>query len=241
MSIQPVMKMNIAVLSIFPRMFDALLAHGIAAQAVQKGALTVDTINPRDFTIDKHRAVDDRPFGGGAGMLMKPEPLARAIDSAKRAADRPVIYLSPQGETLSQSTLRELSLLPGAILLAGRYRGIDERIIESRVDREISLGDYILAGGELAAMVLIEGVARLLPGVLGNQQSTVDESFTDSLLDAPQYTRPEVFEGRAAPAVLLSGDHAQIRQWRRQQSMRRTFERRPDLLEALRVESCKNR
>ena len=241
MSIQPVMKMNIAVLSIFPRMFDALLAHGIAAQAVHKGALTVDTINPRDFTIDKHRAVDDRPFGGGAGMLMKPEPLARAIDSAKRAADRPVIYLSPQGETLSQSTLRELSLLPGAILLAGRYRGIDERIIESRVDREISLGDYILAGGELAAMVLIEGVARLLPGVLGNQQSTVDESFTDSLLDAPQYTRPEVFEGRAAPAVLLSGDHAQIRQWRRQQSMRRTFERRPDLLEALRVESCKNR
>ncbi len=233
--------MNIAVLSIFPRMFDALLAHGIAAQAVHKGALTVDTINPRDFTIDKHRAVDDRPFGGGAGMLMKPEPLARAIDSAKRAADRPVIYLSPQGETLSQSTLRELSLLPGAILLAGRYRGIDERIIESRVDREISLGDYILAGGELAAMVLIEGVARLLPGVLGNQQSTVDESFTDSLLDAPQYTRPEVFEGRAAPAVLLSGDHAQIRQWRRQQSMRRTFERRPDLLEALRVESCKNR
>ena len=241
MSIQPVMKMNIAVLSIFPRMFDALLAHGIAAQAVHKGALTVDTINPRDFTIDKHRAVDDRPFGGGAGMLMKPEPLARAIDSAKRDADRPVIYLSPQGETLSQSTLRELSLLPGAILLAGRYRGIDERIIESRVDREISLGDYILAGGELAAMVLIEGVARLLPGVLGNQQSTVDESFTDSLLDAPQYTRPEVFEGRAAPAVLLSGDHAQIRQWRRQQSMRRTFERRPDLLEALRVESCKNR
>ena len=236
--------MNIAALSIFPRMFDAVLENGICAQAVNKGALAVTLWNPRDFTDDAHRAVDDRPYGGGAGMLMKPAPLAGAIDAARRENAGPVVYLSPQGERLDQRMLSELAALPALILLAGRYEGIDERIVQSRVDREISLGDYVLPGGELAAMVLIEGIARLLPGVLGNALSARQDSFSGdadawadadgqhgALLDCPHYTRPEVFEGRAVPAVLLSGDHAEIRRWRLMQALGRTGERRPDLLE----------
>lgn len=238
--------MDIAALSIFPRMFDAVREHGICAQAMQKGALRLRVWNPRDFTRDAHRAVDDRPYGGGAGMLMKPAPLAAAIDAARAAlpGPAPVVYLSPQGARLEQRMLDELARLPALILLAGRYEGIDERIVQTRVDREISLGDYVLAGGELAAMALIEGVARLLPGVLGNADSAREDSFAapagdtaagdagdaPALLDCPHYTRPEVFEGRAVPAVLLSGDHAEIRKWRLMQSIGRTFERRPDLL-----------
>lgn len=235
--------MHIAAVSIFPRMFDAVREHGICAQAVRKGKLALRVWNPRDFTADPHRTVDDRPYGGGAGMLMKPGPLAAAIDAARAAqpAPGPVAYLSPQGARLDQRMLAELARLPALILLAGRYEGIDERIVQSRVDREISLGDYVLAGGELAAMVLIEGIARLLPGVLGNDSSAREDSFsapaTDSaescapaLLDCPHYTRPEVFEGRAVPAVLLSGDHAAIRRWRLMQALGRTFERRPELL-----------
>lgn len=258
--------MNIAVLSIFPRMFDAL-EYGISAQAARKGALALRLWNPRDFTVDAHRSVDDRPYGGGAGMLMKPAPLAAAIDAARRENAGPVAYLSPQGARLDQRMLAELARLPALILLAGRYEGIDERIVQSRVDREISLGDYVLAGGELAAMVLIEGIARLLPGVLGNQDSAREDSFSaaavaatptaptpgesaeicaaaapsnattvtpdpaaDLLLDHPHYTRPEVFEGRAVPSVLLSGDHAAIRRWRLMQALGRTHERRPELL-----------
>lgn len=244
--------MDIAALSIFPRMFDAVLEHGICAQAVQKGKLRLRVWNPRDFTSDAHRAVDDRPYGGGAGMLLKPAPLAAAIDAARDAqpAPGPVAYLSPQGARLDQRMLAELARLPALILLAGRYEGIDERIVQTRVDREISLGDYVLPGGELAAMALIEGIARLLPGVLGNAASAREDSFSArddlaadapgatattataplALLDCPHYTRPEVFEGRAVPAVLLSGDHDAIRRWRLMQSLGRTQERRPDLL-----------
>lgn len=224
--------MNIAVLTIFPQMFDAVLENGISARAVDKGALALKLWNPRDFTEDKHRAVDDRPYGGGAGMLLKPEPLARAIDSAKQENAGQVIYLSPQGEKADQRLLEELAASPELILLAGRYQGIDERIIESRVDREISIGDYVLSGGELAAMVLIEGIARLLPGVLGNELSLQDSfsAFSNSLLDSPHYTRPEVFEGRAVPDVLLSGDHDKIQRWRFMQALGRTHARRPELL-----------
>jgi len=256
--------MRINAISIFPRMFDAVREYGIAAQAVRKGALALRVWNPRDFTSDAHRAVDDRPYGGGAGMLMKPAPLAAAIDAARAELAAfpaaPVAYLSPQGARLDQRMLAELARLPALILLAGRYEGIDERIVQTRVDREISLGDYVLSGGELAAMVLIEGVARLLPGVLGNADSARADSFsvpafyasdagagageaapdgnaaaadagaTPALLDCPHYTRPEVFEGRAVPAVLLGGDHAAIRRWRLMQALGRTFERRPELL-----------
>ncbi len=223
-------------------MFEAVSENGIAAQAVNKGALSLTLWNPRDFTEDRHRSVDDRPYGGGAGMVMKPEPLARALDAARARGenDQPVIYLSPQGERLEQRILAELAALPELILLAGRYEGIDQRIVESRVQREISIGDYVLAGGELAAMVLIEGMARLLPGVLGNEQSARQDSFSDSdsdsgsqpkpLLDCPHYTRPEIFEGRAVPSVLMSGDHAAIRRWRTMQALGRTDQRRPDLL-----------
>ena len=221
---------DITVITIFPRMFDAVSEHGISAQALTKGALALTLRNPRDFTEDRHRTVDDRPYGGGAGMLMKAAPLAKAIDAARREKHAPLVYLSPQGERLDQALLAELAALPALILLAGRYEGIDERIVQSRVDREVSLGDYVLAGGELAAMVLIEGIARLLPGVLGNDMSAQQDSFSEALLDCPHYTRPEVFEGRTVPEVLLSGDHRRIRRWRMMQALGRTSERRPDLL-----------
>lgn len=222
--------MKLAVVTIFPQMFDAVVENGISARALDKGALQLRLWNPRDFTADRHRTVDDRPYGGGAGMLLCPPPLAKAIDAARAENHAPVVYLSPQGERLDQALLAELAAMPALILLAGRYEGIDERIVESRVEREISIGDYVLAGGELAAMVLMEGIARLLPGVLGNEQSAARDSFVDDLLDYPHYTRPVVFEGRAVPEVLLSGDHGAIRRWRLKQSLGRTSQRRPDLL-----------
>ncbi len=210
-------------------MCNSIADYGIIRQAALAGALKFDSLDPRAFTGNAHRSVDDRPYGGGPGMVMKPVPLAACIDAAKSSNPGPVVYLSPQGELLNQSMVEELATLPGLILLAGRYEGIDERIVESRVEREISIGDYVLAGGELAAMAIVEAIARLLPGVLGNQLSAKQDSFSNGLLDCPHFTRPERFEGLTVPPVLLSGDHEKIRQWRLTRALARTGERRPDL------------
>ncbi len=223
--------MEISVISIFPGMFDIVTGSGINKRAIEKKALDIHLLDPRDFTEDKHRVVDDRPYGGGPGMVMKPEPLCRCIDTAIANHAGPVLYLSPQGELLTQGLVEELSSKPAMTLVAGRYEGIDERVIETRVDREISIGNYVLSGGELAAMVLIEAIARLLPGVLGNEESARQDSFSNGLLDCPHFTRPERFEGHDVPAVLLTGDHEKIRQWRFQQSLKKTIHSRPDLLE----------
>jgi tRNA (guanine37-N1)-methyltransferase len=222
--------MEIGVVSIFPDMFRAISEYGMTRQALETGAVSLEMFNPRDFTTDRHRAVDDRPYGGGPGMVMKPEPLSMSIDSATQSIDGPVIYLSPQGDKLDQSMVRRLSTLSGMVLVCGRYEGIDERIIASRIDQEISIGDYVLAGGELPAMVVVDAIARLLPGVLGNNLSAQEDSFSVDLLDCPHFTRPEVFEGVAVPEVLLSGDHEKIRRWRLEQARARTLIRRPDLL-----------
>lgn len=227
-------------ISIFPTMFDAVLNFGITRQAIEKGLLKLDFWNPRDYTEDQHRTVDDRPYGGGPGMLMKPEPLARCIDAAKvsnsGSKPGPVVYLSPKGDLLNQQLVEELADYDDLTLLAGRYEGIDERIIESRVDREVSVGDYVLAGGELPAMTVIDAIARLLPGVLGNDLSAKQDSFSNGLLDYPHYTRPECFEGLEVPQILLSGDHKKIRQWRLNQAIAKTDERRSDLLKQVNLE-----
>ncbi|NKB61698.1 MAG: tRNA (guanosine(37)-N1)-methyltransferase TrmD [Gammaproteobacteria bacterium] len=222
------MKFN--VVTIFPEMFDALIDFGITNQAVLKQQLDIQCWNPRDFALDRHRSIDDRPYGGGPGMLMKPEPLARCLDEVKRVAAGPVVYLSPQGKRLDQSGVRSFSKLPEMTLLCGRYEGIDERLIQTRVDEEVSIGDYILAGGELGAMVIIEAVVRLIPGVLGNDLSAEQDSFSGQLLDCPHYTRPEVFESLNVPSVLLSGYHERIRRWRLDASIARTKNRRPEFL-----------
>ena len=208
----------------------------LTSRAVAQGTLQVDSVNPRAFTHDRHQTVDDRPFGGGPGMVMKPEPLEAALSAARDggAAPRQVIYLSPQGQPLTQATAARLAQADGLILLAGRYEGIDERVIEAHVDEEISIGDYVLSGGELPAMVLIDAVARHLPGVLGHEDSAGQDSFSgeySNLLDCPHYTRPETFDGRAVPEILRSGNHAAIERWRMKQALGRTAERRPDLLE----------
>lgn len=230
--------MWVGLITLFPEMFRAISECGVSARAVGTGKLALASWNPRDFTEDNYRRVDDRPYGGGPGMLMLIEPLRRAITAAREAAAArgiaaPVIYLSPQGRRLDQPAVRELVAAhgeQGLILLCGRYEGIDERLIRREVDAEWSIGDYVLSGGELAAMVMIDAMARLLPGVLNTEASAEEDSFTDGLLDCPHYTRPEVYEGDSVPAVLLSGDHAAIRRWRLQQSLLRTRERRPDLL-----------
>ena len=195
-------------------------------------------MNPRDFAKDTHRTVDDRPYGGGPGMVMKFEPVAAAIEQAKEAmpADSPVISMSPQGTPFDQATARRLTKLPGMILLTGRYEGIDERLIDAVVDEEISLGDFVLSGGEIAAMAVVDAVARLLPGVLGDDESALQDSFGDGLLDYPHYTRPEVIDGRQVPEVLLSGDHARIDRWRQKQAIGRSYRRRPDLIEKLQLD-----
>ncbi|WP_423909852.1 tRNA (guanosine(37)-N1)-methyltransferase TrmD [Candidatus Spongiihabitans sp.] len=229
--------MEINVISIFPTMFDAVLEFGITRQAIEKGLLKLVLWNPRDYTEDQHRTVDDRPYGGGPGMLMKPEPLARCIDDARVSNSGPVVYLSPQGDLLNQQLVEELADYAGLTLLAGRYEGIDERVIESRVDREVSIGDYVLAGGEIPAMTVIDAIARLLPSVLGNDLSARQDSFSNGLLDCPHYTRPECFEGLNVPQVLLNGDHEKIRQWRLNQSIAKTGEHRPDLLERVNLEA----
>jgi len=224
--------MQIDVITLFPQMFEAVRACGISRVALEKGSLSLGCYNPRDDTEDRHRTVDGRPYGGGPGMVMMPEPLAACIYRVRSENKGPVIYLSPQGEKLDQSIVSELASLDQMVLLAGRYEGVDERLIKTRIDREISLGDYVIAGGELAAMVVIEAIARLLPDVLGNAQSAQQDSFADGLLDCPHYTRPEWFEGLGVPPVLLSGHHEEIARWRLKQSLGRTKKRRPDLLEA---------
>ncbi|WP_448247246.1 tRNA (guanosine(37)-N1)-methyltransferase TrmD [Thalassotalea agariperforans] len=233
-------KLWIGVISLFPEMFDAITEYGVTGRAIRNGLIEFHTWNPRDFTHDKHRTVDDRPYGGGPGMLMMVQPLRDAIHAARQAAEvdgkkAKVIYMSPQGRKLSQAGVCELSQSDRLILIAGRYEGIDERIIQSEIDEEWSIGDYVLSGGELPAMTLIDAVARFIPGVLGHQQSAEQDSFSDGLLDCPHYTRPEVLEdaspeAQSVPKVLLSGDHEKIRQWRLFKSLERTWTRRPELL-----------
>lgn len=225
--------MWIGAVTLFPEMFSAVTEYGITGRAVRDGLLTFRSWNPRDFTHDRHRTVDDRPYGGGPGMLMKVQPLRDAIHAARDAAPGKacVVYLSPQGEPLNQSVVESLVAQERLILVSGRYEGVDERLISTEVDREVSLGDFVLSGGELAAMAVIDAVTRLIPGALGHAQSAEQDSFADGLLDCPHYTRPEVYEGLAVPDVLLGGHHDQIRRWRLKQSLRRTRERRPDLLE----------
>ena len=226
--------MWIGVVSLFPEMFKAVTDYGISRRAVENGLLTLEVWNPREFTEDKHRMVDDKPYGGGPGMLMKVQPLKDAINAAKSKAQAqcPVIYLSPQGKPLEQADLASLAMLPEVILVAGRYEGIDERLIESVVDMEVSIGDFVASGGELPAMLLIDGVTRLLPGAVGDADSVEQDSFSNGLLDYPQYTRPETEDGLTVPEVLMSGDHGQIARWRKMQSLGRTYIKRPDLITA---------
>jgi len=231
--------MRIDVISLFPPMFEAVTGYGITGRAIKNGLLSLRVWNPRDYTEDRHRSVDDRPYGGGPGMVMMIEPLARAIKLARgeQVKGAKLIYLSPQGRRLDHAGVLELSRRQGMILLAGRYEGIDERLLESEVDEEWSIGDYVLSGGELAAMVVIDAIARQLPGALGDEDSAQQDSFVEGLLDCGHYTRPEDYAGRKVPEVLLSGDHARIRRWRLKQSLGRTWLRRPDLLERLSLNS----
>ena len=216
-------------------MVDSVATVGVLGRAVKNNLIQVNCWNPRDYTHDKHRTVDDRPYGGGPGMLMKVEPLREAIHDARKAAgDKTrVVYLSPQGRPLDQAGVKSLAEQPGLILIAGRYEGIDERIIETEVDEEWSIGDYVLSGGELAALVMIDAVARMIPGVLGDADSAAQDSFMDGLLDCPHYTRPEEIDGRWVPEVLLGGNHKAIEQWRMKQALGRTCLRRPELLNEL--------
>jgi len=225
--------LRIELISLFPDIFSAISEYGITSRAVKQGLLQLTCWSPRDHTTDRHHTVDDRPFGGGPGMVMKIKPLEDALFQAKAVAGNKVrvIYLSPQGRQLTQSGVRELANEEALILICGRYEGVDERFIEAHVDEEWSIGDYVLSGGELPAMVLIDAVTRLLPGALGHADSAKEDSFTDGLLDFPHYTRPELYAGQRVPEVLLSGNHAHIRRWRLQQSLGRTYKLRADLLE----------
>jgi tRNA (guanine37-N1)-methyltransferase len=230
--------MRIEIVTLFPEMVEAAACYGVTGRALGKGIWALSCRNPRDFATDSYRTVDDRPYGGGPGMVMTVEPLDRALHSAReglRAAgidDAPVVHLSAQGEPLTHKRVVELAGYGGMVLLAGRYEGVDERLLEREVDLEFAVGDFVVSGGELPALLLIDAVVRQLPGVLNDEQSKVEESFVDGLLDCPHYTRPETYEGRAVPAVLLGGDHAAIARWRRKQGLGRTWLRRPDLLSA---------
>ena len=238
--------MWLGLITLFPEMFKAVTESGITARAVKNGLLTVASWNPRDYADDGYKRVDDRPYGGGPGMVMLIEPLRQAIaaaraEAASQGVQPVVIYLSPQGRRLDQAGVKELAAGQAYILLCGRYEGIDERLIAREVDAEWSIGDYVLSGGELPAMVLIDAVTRLLPGALGHADSADEDSFSAGLLDCPHYTRPEQYEVEAVPAVLLSGDHAAIRRWRLKQSLARTQARRPDLLERLELNKEQNK
>ena len=224
--------MRIDLVTLFPQMVNDLLDYGVTGRALENGVFELGTWNPRDYTQDRHRTVDDRPYGGGPGMLMKIEPLRQAISAARRAnPDAKVVYMSPQGRRFDQPLAQEAAQQSGVILVAGRYEGIDERLIELEVDEEWSIGDYVLSGGEMAAMVVVDAVTRLLPGALGHHESAEQDSFSAGLLDCPHYTRPDNYQGMQVPPVLLSGDHAAIRRWRLKQSLGRTWLRRPDLLQ----------
>jgi len=231
--------MRIDVITLFPQMFQLLTDYGIPGRAVNRGILDMTTWNPRDYAPDRHQTVDDRPYGGGPGMVMMVQPLRDAIREARAMADGKtrVIYLSPQGRKLDQHGLAELAKQPNLVLVCGRYEGVDERVIAAEVDEEWSIGDYVLSGGELAAMVMIDGITRLLPGALGHEESAVQDSFVQGLLDHPQFTRPEEIDGISVPDVLLSGDHLAIARWRYKQALGRTWLRRPDLLEGLDLNS----
>ena len=220
------------VVTLFPEMFAAITGSGITSRALDAGLYSLTTWNPRDFAADRHRTVDERPYGGGPGMVMLAEPLERALDGIRLAGGGRVIYLSPQGKKLDHRRVLEFAKESSLTLLCGRYEGVDERLLERRVDEEISIGDFVLSGGEIAAMALVDAVVRQLPGALGDENSALEESFADGLLDCPQYTRPEVYAERRVPEVLMSGHHENIRRWRLKQALGRTWLRRPDLLEA---------
>jgi tRNA (guanine37-N1)-methyltransferase len=226
--------MRVDIITIFPEFIEAGIGYSILKRAIDKGVLQVGVCNLRDYTHDKHRSTDDEPFGPGAGMVMKPEPLFEAVEAIKEkvgSKDTRVILMTPQGRLYTQKVARELSSFEHLIIICGHYEGVDERVCEHLVDDEISIGDYVLTGGELPALVVLDSVARLLPGVLGDEESALDESFADGLLEYPHYTRPAEFRGWRVPEVLLSGHHAEIAKWRRKESLKRTLNRRPDLLE----------
>ncbi len=224
--------MDVNVVSLFPEMIRGASAWGVTGRALDKGIARLDCTNPRDFTTDVHQTVDDRPYGGGPGMVLKVEPIAAALTSARKQlpVGSKVIFLTPQGRVFNQAVAAELAQLPGMVLVCGRYEGFDERLIEAYADDELSIGDYVISGGELGALVVLDAVMRLLPGVLGDEASAEQDSFSDGLLDCPHYTRPECFAERAVPAVLLNGNHAETDRWRRKQSLGRTWLRRPELL-----------
>ncbi|WP_028007555.1 tRNA (guanosine(37)-N1)-methyltransferase TrmD [Solimonas flava] len=229
--------MKVEVITLFPEFVEQVTRFGMPRIAVEQGQLALSTRNPRDYSTNKWRRVDARPYGGGPGMVMEAEPLAAAIDAARASLGAAkVVYLSPQGSRFDQRWAERLSAEPGLILLCGRYEGLDERVLEAEVDFELSLGDFVLSGGELAAMVVVDAIARLLPGVLGDEQSAVNDSFSAGLLDHPHYTRPEVWRDAVVPDVLLSGDHAKIARWRRQQALGQTWLKRPELLDGLELD-----
>ena len=234
--------MNIYLISLFPELIQQAAAFGVLGRAIKQQQLNLQCFNPRDYTEDKHRTVDDRPYGGGPGMLMKVEPLAKAIMAAKEEAkeNAKVVYLSPQGQQLNQQlVVNTAAEEKDLILIAGRYEGIDERLIESLVDEEWSLGDYVLSGGEFAALVVVDAITRLIPGVLGDDESALQDSFMQGLLDCPHYTRPELIDDQTVPKVLLSGDHKAIKRWRLKQALGRTWLRRPDLLDAMKKDTSR--
>ena len=223
--------MKINIITIFPDMFTAPFNHSIMKRAQEKKLLTIETVNPRDFAQDKHQMVDDYPFGGGAGMVLKPEPMFAAVESLKTSGKKRVLLMCPSGQPFTQEKAKELAQYDELIFLCGHYEGFDARITDNLVDEAISIGDYVLTGGEIPAMVVIDAVARMLNGVLGSGESAIGDSFSNGLLEYPQYTRPREFRGMSVPEILLSGDHAKIKKWRHNESLKKTFLNRPDLLE----------
>lgn len=230
--------MKIALITLFPDMFKALTDYGVSGRAVKQGLVEISSFNPRDYTHDNHCTVDDRPYGGGPGMVMMIEPLKGAIEAAKDWIGGPtkVVYLSPQGSVLSQAKVNDFATEQSLILIAGRYEGIDERLIQLEVDEEWSIGDYVLSGGEIPAMVLVDGMIRQLPDALGHSESAAQDSFSEGLLDCPHYTRPDNYQGLSVPDVLMSGNHGEIKRWRLKQSLLRTQQRRPELLDKLQLD-----